>query len=205
MVQFLQHEFSDFTVFEIWAAVDIAAAPDNPFDLKYNGRVTDFTNDWLTSILRPYRNYRAGLTQRYITEEMIFSGGKPVEKTPEEINAIEIEKQKQLFLHAWQACKNGEPYAGLSRVYQIADTNLLYIYSDADVALAEKQAKDKMLVESGSSTHVKNMHELLVKAIDAGKKYHQLEWQRLLIRKCIKEDTRDIKNVLQLIKEVTIF
>lgn len=206
MVQFLQHEFGDFTSLEIWAAVDIAAAPDNPFELKYNGRVTDFTNDWLTSILRPYRNYRAGILQRYIDAEMVFEGGAPAQgKSEQELAKEELMVQRQLFFNAWQACKAGEPYAGLSRIYAIAAENLLYQYSDAEVMLAKKQAEDRMRQEGRTNSYVHSMHELLVKAVEAGKEHHKLEWQRILIRKLLKEDQRTIVDVLALIQKPVVF
>lgn len=201
LVQFLRVEFSDLTIFEIWEAVDIAAAPENPFELKYNGRVNEFTNDWLTQILRPYRNYRAGLLNRYIEQEIELERGPVPEKKAEDKVALAKTADIKLFSHAWDAIKAGEPYAALDRVFKIIDHNQLYDINDPDVELAKKDAALKMRVEAKNGGVAASLHEMFVNAIDRGIAWHETEWQRIMARKIIKADEREKDKVLEILHQ----
>ncbi len=188
LVNFLRKEFHDFTIRELWTAIDLSSAPDNPFGLKYAGRVTDFTNDYLSMVLGPYRTYRAALINKYVEEEIIFSRNKAGENqsttdiSAEEKATRDLNFDYRFCTSIFNSFTEGGPVAGLDRVYDIMEKHALLSFTKERQEHFQTTAKDRMNRLAKTDGRVRSVMQALEKGVPIGVESLDLERKRVAMQ-----------------------
>lgn len=171
LIHFLRKEFYDFNIRELWSAVDLSSAPDNPFNLKYGGQVLDFTNDYFTRILGPYRPYRAAIINRYLQQEMAYDQGAPAEPPPlseAAMAAILLDGEARMCQTAFENQKAGIPAGGLDRVYDILQKHNMLTFTAERMAEFEVTARERMEKAARGDGRVRTIMQALAKGLPVG-------------------------------------
>ncbi len=193
MVSFIRKEFGDFNYRELWTAMDVAAAPENPLELKYGGQVTDFTNDYLSRVLQPYRKYRAAKINRYLDEEAALIRSENVKNNPVPELSTDQVAERELALDikfcqmAYDASEAKTPFGGYDRVYNILSKHNLISFTEDRLKNFQQTAKDRMAKEARSGGRAKTIFEALNKALQIGVDQFEMEWKRVAIEVFMRE------------------
>lgn len=193
LVQFLRKEFPDFNTRELWTAMDMASAPDNPFELKYGGQTLEFTSDYLSRILGPYRKYRAALINRYLDAEIQLAKNESAaqvvpevltdEKTKSLALAFDIKFCKITFDNFTSKC----PVAGLDRVYDIFEKHKLLSFTTERLNDFKETAKENLNKAAKNDGRVRSLMQAFEKGLPVGVTTLEMEAKNVAMRVLFRE------------------
>ncbi len=199
LVGFLKKEFRDFTVWEIWSAMDLAAAPDNPLKLPHGGRTfNEFNNDYFTRILAPYRIYRQTLLGKY---NEVAAGGDQAGRDiypdqPKTKPETDLNFDKQFCHSTFEAVVNNQAVAGLHIAYDILHKHGFIQFTKEREDNARRQAQENLRVNARKECRgggPVQIYDIVGRSIDLNSL--QLEYKRVAVRGFFNELKQQGKTV----------